>query len=305
MSLTPQATAALLFYLLAAVSPREGDQPEIRTSDVDRFFALYDATGGKPTASQLQAYIDGGTEGFLAFARMRRTTGERIAISIENQPQIYSEARKCAAVLPAVKGRLSHSLDRLKQLYPEATLPPITLAVGRGKPVGTADLNGVMIGLEALCAADFMNPKIEDRFVYVIAHEYVHVQQARFYTEDPKETVLRATLTEGAAELVGELTSGSVSYGHLPAMVQGREASLEAAFLTDVDKTALGSAWLYNYPGTAEQPADLGYWIGYRIAKSYYQKAIDKRAALQDIIEMRDPKAFLRKSGWRPGIELD
>lgn len=305
MNLAERAVAAISLFLLAATSPPAVEQPEIRISDVNRFFALYDATRGKPNADQLQAYIDGGTEGFLAFAKMRRTTGERIALSIEKQPQIYVEARKCAAVLPSVKGRLSRSLQKLKQIYPEATLPPITLAVGRGKPVGTADQNGVMIGLEALCAADFMNPDVEDRFVYVIAHEYVHVQQARFYTEDPKETVLRATLTEGAAELVGELTSGSVSYGHLPAMAHGRETSLETAFLADIDKTALGSAWLYNYPGTAEQPADLGYWIGYRIAKSYYLRTDDKRAALRDMIEMRDPKAFLAKSGWHPGIEID
>jgi len=297
--------AAGSLLLLSAATQPSGNGPEIRTSDVDRFYRLYDSAGGKPNAQQLQAYIDGGTEGFLAFAKMRKTNGERIAQSIEKQPQIYSEARKCAAALPSVRMRLSRSLDRLKQLYPEAILPPITLAVGRGKPVGTADQNGVMIGLEALCAADLMNPDVEDRFVHVIAHEYVQVQQSRFYTEDPKETVLRAALTEGAAEFVGELTSGSVSYGHLPALVQGREVSFEAAFLAEIDKTAIGSAWLYNHPGTAEQPADLGYWIGYRITKSYYRQAKDQRAALRDIIEMRDPKAFLAESGWQPGIKLN
>jgi hypothetical protein len=38
--------------------------------------------------------------------------------------------------------------------------------------------------------------------------------------------------------------------------------------------------------------------------KAYYLHAADKRQAVRDILEMHDPKAFLAKSGWRPGIAL-
>jgi hypothetical protein len=41
-------------------------------------------------------------------------------------------------------------------------------------------------------------------------------------------------------------------------------------------------------------------WVGYRIVKSYYQHAPDKHQALREIFEMKDPNAFLAKSGWRP-----
>jgi len=51
-----------------------------------------------------------------------------------------------------------------------------------------------------------------------------------------------------------------------------------------------------------EQGNDLGYWVGYRIAKAYYQRAADKQQAVREILEMSDPKAFLAKSGWRPGM---
>src|SRR4029453_6009669 len=107
--------------------------PEIRTSDVERFYALYDSTGGKPSAAQLQAYLDGGTDGLLAFAKMRNTTGEQIAQAIEKQPQIYVNAKECAAVLPAVNRRLAKALGRLKEVYPEATPPPRGGWRGRGK----------------------------------------------------------------------------------------------------------------------------------------------------------------------------
>lgn len=302
--------AALLFLapltLLTAATPQAAKGPDIRTDDVTRFYALYDATGGKPTAEQLQRdYLDKGSAGLAEFAKLRTITGERIAAAIAQNPAMFENARHCTTVLPQVKARLAPALAKLAALYPKGVYPPVTLAVGRGKTGGTANASGVMIGLETLCAFDFIEPDAENRFVYVIAHEYAHVQQPAAQVENPDESVLTAALTEGAAEFVGELISGSVSYRHLIAATKGREAELETAFLADKDKKALGSDWLYNGRGTPERPGDLGYWVGYRVAKAYYRKAKDKRAALGEIIEMPDPKAFLAASGWKPGMKLD
>jgi len=65
------------------------------------------------------------------------------------------------------------------------------------------------------------------------------------------------------------------------------------------------SPWQWLYNSTPEKPADLGYWVGYRIVKSYYQRSPDKRQAIREILQMTDPKGFLAKSGWHPGIPLD
>jgi len=212
--------------------------------------------------------------------------------------------RRCAAHLPRAKTRLGEALRKLGQIYPQAKFPAVSIVVGRGNPVGVGDSSGVYIGLEALCAWTTPDPNEEDRLVHVIAHEYVHVQQAAFNAENPDDTVLRIALTEGGAEFLGEVISGSVAYKHLAAAGRGREAEYEAAFAKDVGQKALGSAWVCNGQGTPERPGDLGYWIGYRIAKAYYVNAPDKAAALRDIIELRDEKAFLAKSGWSPGMAL-
>lgn len=297
--------AAASFSLLAAVAGPI--RPKIVTEDVDRFYAVYDAAGGKPAAEQLQRdYLDQGSGGLGEFARLRNITGGRIEGAIAKRPEIYEDARRCAAALPAVKQRLGAALIRLGEFYPDAVFPPVTIAVGRGKPVGVGNAKGgVMIGLEALCAANFFTPNLEDRFVSVIAHEYVHVQQPAAQIEDPNDTVLKAALIEGGAEFVAELIAGSISYTHLVAATRGREKELEAEFVAEQDEKAVGSDWLYNGLGTPERPGDLGYWVGYRIAKAYYRHARDKRAAVRDIIEMRDPKAFLAESSWYPGIALD
>jgi hypothetical protein len=278
-------------------------EPVIQTEDVDRFYKVYDAAAGHPTADQLQRdYIDPGSDGLHHFAQVRNISGTTIAKTLAEHPEIYSDARRCMVVLPRVRQRLQVAFRELGRLYPEARFPPVTIAVGRGRPVAIGGpANGVVIGLEALCATDWLNPNVEDRFVHVIAHEYAHVQRSPAHTSDEHPTVLDISLIEGAGEFIAEMISGEVAYAEFGASTKGREKEIETAFVSDEDKTDF-SQWLGN--STREKPGDLGYWVGYRIVKSYYQHAPDKRQAIREILEMPDPKAFLAKSAWHPGIEL-
>ena len=278
-------------------------EPDIHTEDVSLFYKVYDAAGGRPTVEQLQNdYLNSGTEGLRTFARLRNTTAERIVEAIAKQPQLYAAARRGAAVLPAVKTRLKLALSKLQGIYPAARFPAITIAIGRGKPVAIGSpVSGVQVGLEALCGIKYYDKNLADRFVHVIAHEYVHVQQPQEMVDDPNPTVLEGSLVEGAADFIGEFISGGLSNIQLAVITHGHETEIEKAFVTDEDKRELTS-WLYN--GTLDKSGDMGYWVGYRIVKSYYQHATDKQVAIREIIEMKDPKVFLAKSGWYPGIKL-
>ena len=282
------------------------DSPVIHIEDVAAFYKLYDGTSGHPSADQLQHdYLDPGSDGLHNLAKVRNVTGARIADNIAKHPEIYSDARQCMAVLPRVRQRVQVALQKLGHLYPEARFPPVTIAVGRGKPVGVGSpVTGLQIGLEALCAVKWMDPNVEDRFVRVIAHEYIHVQQAAALSDDEHPTLLERSLLEGAAELGAELLTGQPAEVTSPQMrsaTQGHEKEIESAFLTDEDNTDFAK-WLDN--SSYDKQGDLGYWVGYRIVKSYYQHAGEKRRALREIIEMTEPKAFLAKSGWSPGIKL-
>jgi hypothetical protein len=278
-------------------------QPVIEIDDVARFYKVYAAAGGHPTADQLQQdYIDPGSDGLHHLAKVRNVSGTTIAKTLAEHPEIYSDAKRCMAVLPDVRERVEVALRKLGSLYPEARFPPVTIVVGRGKPVAIGGpTSGIQVGLEALCATDWLNPNVEERFVHVIAHEYTHVQQSPALTNNEHPTVLDLSLIEGAAEFTGELISGDVAYSNFRGSTTGREKEIETIFVSDEDKTDL-SNWFQN--STREKPGDLGYWVGYRIVKSYYQHGDDKRRALREILEMTDPKEFLAKSGWYPGIQL-
>lgn len=296
----------LAFAVVAWISicvPAQSAETMIHTDDVDLFYKVYDAADGHPTAEQLQRdYLDAGSEGLHNLAKLRNVSGVRIADTLSKHPELYVKARGCTAALPRVRERVEVALRNLVRLYPQARTPPVTIAVGRGKPVGVGSpVTGLQIGLEALCSAEWMNPNVEDRFVHVIAHEYAHLQQVRELVDDEHPTVLERSLIEGAAEFVAALTSGKTGYAHFDALTKGREREIETAFVADVDQTEL-SRWVDN--STMEKGNDLGYWVGYRICKAYYRRATDKRQALREILELSDPHAFLAKSGWQPGMTL-
>lgn len=274
---------------------------EIQTEDVARFYAVYEAADGLPTAEQIQRdYIDPGTEGLRHLTRVRNVNAENIARAAAEKPELYTKARSCLAVLPRVRERLHQTFDNLLEVYPQAARPPVTILISRGKPMAIAGPgHGVQVALEAMCsdiAAKFLGANADDRFVNVIAHEYIHVQQAAEW-ETP--TVLERALGEGVAEFLGELISGGVSNVAVHAAAEGREKEIETRFAADLDKEDL-SAWFDNT--TPEDVGQLGYWAGYRIAKSYYQDAPDKKAAIATMIEITDAHAFLAASGWRPAI---
>jgi Predicted Zn-dependent protease (DUF2268) len=296
------AFSAVAWISISAQAHSAAATTQIHTADVDLFYKIYDTADGHPTAEQLQRdYLDAGSEGLHHLAQLRRVTGVRIAETLAAHPEIYSKARGCMAVLPRVRERSDVALRTLVRLYPQARTPPVTIAVGRGKPVGVGSpVTGLQIGLEALCSAEWFNPNVEDRFVHVIAHEYAHVQQVRALVDDEHPTVLERSLIEGAAEFVAELISGKTGYSHFPALTKGRELEIETAFAADVDQTDL-SRWIDN--STMEQGNELGTWVGYRIVRAYYQRAADKQLALREILELSDPKAFLAKSGWRPAMQ--
>jgi len=276
---------------------------EIRTSDVDLFYSIYDAAGGAPNADALQhGYIDAGSDGVRQFIPSRIKSAEALAKTIASNPAVYNNARTCMAALPVVRVRLQTVFKKVAVIDPDAIFPPVIVLIGRNNSGGTTGKSGVLIGLEVVCRSDWLQPSIEDRLVHLIAHEYAHIQQFPQGGEDAvSDTVLKQSLVEGGAELIAELTSGEASESHLQRWTKGHEREIRAAFLADLDSTDL-KPWLYNGVGTPEKPGDLGYWVGYTIAKIYYTHAKDKRAAMKILLELKDPKKILADSGWRTSV---
>jgi hypothetical protein len=299
--------AAAIVGLTCAAAAHAGDasaspQVPVRTDDVDRFYRVYDAAHGTPTAEALQAgYFAPASIGLQQYVAARIGSAEKLRQAIARRPDAYADARRCEAPLAETKARLPAVLARLAEVYPAATMAPVTFVIGRNDTGGNTTPDGVIIGLETLCRATWMGADVAARFVHIIAHEMVHVQQAAARVDTPGATLLFQSLLEGGADFVGELTSGDTINPQLKAWTRGHECAIEREFQKDALGTDL-SHWMYNGVGTPAKPGDLGYWVGYRIAKTYYTNASDKKRAISELLNVDNGNAaaFLEASGWAP-----
>lgn len=102
-------------------------------------------------------------------------------------------------------------------------------------------------------------------------------------------------MTEGFCDFIGELVVGDqinqVAFDYGERHEKDLWVELKRELCNENSKN-----WLYNYFTSQERPADLGYYVGYKIAQEYYKNASDKRKAIADIIEMNNPIRFLELS---------
>lgn len=289
---------AIAGLVVAASSQAAGDPfaARVRYDDVDRFYAVYDAAGGRPSADQLRrGYIEAGSAGVRDFVPNRIVSPEALAAAIVQDRAMYERARRCRAALPDVNRRMRAAYLAFQTALPEAELPDTTILIGRGNSGGTANASGALIGLEVICDPTPDGVPFDIRLTHLVTHELAHTQQTSF----TGDTLLAAALNEGVAEFVGELISGAVLNTEMFAKADARAAGIERAFATEMMGTDT-KRWLYNGPGTDAWPGDLAYWVGYRIARSYFERTPDKRAAIRTMLKSTDAPTFLKASGWVP-----
>jgi hypothetical protein len=264
-------------------------------SAVTTFYRIYDAAAGKPDAASLdREYIVPGNAGLKGFIPNRIVSGNNLAKRVADTPDVYAHAKQCLAYMPLIEGMYNDSMRRFLRLYPAARIPPVYVLIGANNSGGTANDAGVLIGLEVVCRKDAPSKlPVAKRLNSLVAHEIVHVSQAPIKAE----TLLHKAMQEGTAEFITELITGEISNDHHKQWTRGKEAQIERDFRPQLDSTDL-KAWIYNGVGTPDKPGDLAYWVGYRIAKSFYRRAPDKKAAIKRLLTDPDVHGILRDSGW-------
>ena len=184
--------------------------------------------------------------------------------------------------------------------------------VGGLRSGGTTMNDMVLIGSEIATGnastdvSEFPNKWLEgvfknqqsDNLVALNIHEYIHTQQKG----EPKD-LLGQAIKEGACDFITELVLGRPLQNNYIVYGREHEATLKDQFKKEMF-TGFYSNWLYN-GSSAKTVADLGYFMGYTICKTYYSNADDKKKAVKEIIELKysDNDAidkFLQRSKYYP-----
>lgn len=289
----------------------------IHTEDAERFARLFAATGGKPTAEQLQkGYLDDASYGVAVFTPGRIVNATHLASVVAADPSLYEHAiGECLPHLKQYNADLRSIYLALHGLFPDKPLPQIYVVFGANTSGGTAGPNAQVLGLEVICKISGNTSEgLRTTLRRFFAHETVHTLQDG-EIEAEKSPLLANALREGGADFISSIVTGETPDLQRANWAAQREADLWAQFQKDMlanqlpaSKDAHGTAaqayrrWTGNY-GSAPPgwPVEVGYWVGMRLWQCYYEAAPDKHQAIRDVIDWNDPELILRKSGYNGG----
>ena len=301
--------------LLAVAAPAAAQETatasvRISTADIHTFWQAFDrlksaATHADTLAVFAEHYFARTTAGGSTFIAKRLKKPDDLLFAMNMLPRYYRAIRPNTLRLQEQEPIIRAGFQRLQRLYPATKLSDVFFVMGGFTTQGTMSDRGILIGAEMVAAdsttpMDELPPFMRDvdlttRVIpCIVIHELVHEQQ----NYAAGKTLLRQALVEGVADFVGEKAVGCFpSAKALYAWGNAHEREQWEEFRKVMNETDL-SQWFYNGAGSGGRPGNLGYWMGYRIAASYYDNASDKTKAIADLLNIQDFDALLAASGY-------
>lgn len=314
---------SIYFSYLLFTSHHTYAQIKLHTEDLPRFYQAMDSvmttSDTVKQASFVQhLYVDKASKGLREFMELRGGNTQKWVKIMTTDRSALLEKRPFILSAIDQESRILEKIEKFKVIYPNFRDGDIYFCVGINNSGGTIQDNTVYIGTEI--AAN----QSSDWAVPLVLHEFVHTQQwvqrninnlmkdkqaAQAYMASHK-SLLSQCLVEGMADFVSELVLGQRLADRFPdghnAFGEKYEAEIWQEFQKDMYQDIGNSkGWLYAEKEIAGKNCrDLGYFVGYKICKSLYDKAKDKKQALAQMIELdlsdENAKAFLLVSQYKP-----
>ncbi len=314
---------SILFILILLTTPASYSQIKLHTEDLPRFYQALDSvmttSDSVKQASFIQKlYVDKASNGLKEFMVLRGGNTREWQQLMTSNRSVLLEKRPYILSVINQEIEISKKIKRFKALYPNFREGDVYFCVGINNSGGTIRDKTVYIGTEV--AAN----KSPDWATYLVLHEFTHTQQwtqrninallsdeqaVKAYTASHKN-LLGKCLEEGMADFVAELVLDQRLTERFPdgyiAFGEKREALVWQEFRKDMYLDFdHGKGWLYAEKEIlGERCRDLGYFVGYKICKRFYDQATDKKQALDYMIGLNltdeNAKEFLHLSNYDP-----
>lgn len=299
-------------FILYSCTGQNVDKFNIETSDIPNFWKAYDSIKNSNEKAKIfsELYLEKASE---SFKKMIALSGdirnpENYLRSFEEYPKFWESLRRPTLELQNIESEITECYGRVKELYPSFKPGDVCIFIGVRAIQASVPNNGNLIFMGGELNLEFdkidlSEFKPEETFAYqnstksTIVHETIHLQQ-----KGDAEKLLGQAIHEGSADFLAELFLNEPYKSQAYIYGRANEEKLWHEFSKEMDSADI-SDWFYIESGKKDRPADLGYFIGYMISKSYYEKAKDKKEAIREIIEVTDFKKFLEISGYGDKFE--
>ncbi|MHA3043920.1 Ig-like domain-containing protein [Riemerella anatipestifer] len=294
----------IIILSILSVNIFSQNSSKIFVSDIDRFWVAYDSIRSTNDYQKKldfinEIYIKKGTKGLHAFMKARDYNDTLYVKLIDEYPKFWASIKPNTLEIKNKIAQLNSAVENLKKLYPKLKNAEMYFAIGGLRSGGTIMDNMVLVGAEiatgnsAIDTSEFKDNWLKnifakqslDNIVYINIHEYIHTQQNGY-----GKNVLSKSIAEGACDFISELVLENPVQTQYMAYGKLNEKEIKKQFKKEMFSENIAN-WLYNGSQKGEQ-ADLGYYIGYEICKSYYNNLADKSRAIEDIIEINYSNDF-------------
>jgi hypothetical protein len=255
-------------------------------TDIVNFWKAFDKIESEK--NPFVSYLEEGTIGLKDFIPYRIESASNLLKTVKSRKEDYLILRSRSDSLDRFDTIITTHYKTFKNIYKEAIFPPVYFVIGAFNAGGGVTQNGLIIGTE-MAKDDF------DNIVYFVIHELIHFNQK--YDKKPigKSTLLEQSIAEGSADFLASLI---MKKEYKVEYAESRLDELCSEFVSIMNGTKY-HGWLYGSKGKKEgRPNDLGYWMGYKITEANYKASVDKSQAVIDILNVKDFKDFMMKSGY-------
>ncbi|WP_316741085.1 DUF2268 domain-containing putative Zn-dependent protease [Pedobacter antarcticus] len=295
--------AVILFnFCISKVAYSQKKSQSLVTYDIDNFWNAYDKIVSTKDSFKQHAYLDDlyikkGSPGLKAIMLARDYTAKSYIDAINSYPLFWNSVRPNTLKSREFAKEIESDILKIKKVYPSLKPAKIYFTIGALKTGGTTLDGMVLIGSEiAMADSNTVTTEFPTKFEHLKAHfksnplaglrdlnvhEYIHTQQKTTIGNN----LMTQCVIEGVAEFVAVTVTGRPSTS--PALKYGRahNESVKQVFSRQMFNESTGF-WLYSNTANNFGVRDLGYYIGYAICESYYEKSTDKRKAIKEMIEL-------------------
>lgn len=299
------------FLLIRCVFFQPKKSYRIETVDIGHFWQAYNSLENAHNYNDsLQIiqhlYLDRMTSYGKKYIKAREYTAAEYIMSIRKYHRYFSELKYKTDGLMRHKAEIDSAFSKLNKAIPNYNIPDVCFAIGcfRGGGTITKNKDAVLVGCEIALADSTMDiseftgtlhrmfSHASGNFCALIGHESIHCQEYN----GQNNTLLSMALAEGTADfLTSEILQVNVDRPADYGMVH--ECELWKEFEPQMNSIDI-SQWLYNTSLNESRPADLGYFVGKRICRAYYNKQTDKKKAIIFMLDRGNYKQVFAESGY-------
>ena len=268
------------------------------TIDIDNFWQAFDSVQNTDEPIKKKnfiqtLYIDRGTDGLRAFIYTRGFASENWLKLINDYPKFWASIRSNTQQAKLSIKDFEQNILAFANIYPGIKPVKVYFTIG-GINIEGASLDDIVFVASEIAfrnskvdVSEFSNKWIlnlykhqsDERVKALMLHEYCHGQQ-----KGQAQNLLGMCIKEGSCDFVAEIVIGQEIKTDYLKYGKNHDKELKQKFKNELNSINHKN-WLYN-ANESNNTADLGYYMGYAICKSYYESFTDKKLAIKSIIEL-------------------